>query len=138
MTRWIVLGISVLLYSGCASTQENYEVAPSESTLITDDNASTLPSQKNNTYKKPHIHHTLKKVEDNNFSPEYMYPETKEITQKPSTSSISSASSQPEVTAMSKEACMEMIGEEKFEHYTEMLGSESGAIKRCKLLKSMQ
>jgi hypothetical protein len=39
---------------------------------------------------------------------------------------------------MSKESCIEMIGQEKFDKYTRMLGGEAGAIKRCTMLKAMK
>jgi len=76
--------------------------------------------------------HTLKEVEDNNFSPEYMYPKTGQSVQHASSSEV------PQTGMMSKADCIQMIGQERFDHYTQMLGSESGAIKRCALLKAMQ
>jgi viroplasmin and RNaseH domain-containing protein len=39
---------------------------------------------------------------------------------------------------MSREECIGMIGQEKFDRYTEMFGNEAASLKRCTLLKSMQ
>ena len=39
---------------------------------------------------------------------------------------------------MTKNECIGMIGEEKFLKYTQMFGSESASLKRCKMLKAMK
>lgn len=78
----------------------------------------------------------LKEVEDTNYSSEYMYPKTekkvtKEPSQKDSLSSMQSASS------MNKQACIDMIGQAKFEQYAQMFGSEEASIKRCNMIQRM-
>jgi len=85
---------------------------------------------------KPTKVHELKEVQDTNFNPEYMYPET-------SGKKVEKAvSKQPDIpvssSVMSKEECITMIGQERFDKYTQMLGGESGAIKRCTMLKTMK
>ena len=83
----------------------------------------------------------LKEVEDTNFSSEYMYPETKKkkpatVTQTDSTVG-STEVSKTTSNSMSRGECIAMIGQEKFDKYTQMLGDEASAIKRCQMLKAM-
>ena len=70
-----------------------------------------------------------------------MYPETKEKKENPvavakadTTESVTPAAS---TSNMSRGECISMIGQEKFDKYTQMLGDEASAIKRCKMLKAM-
>ncbi len=74
----------------------------------------------------------LKKVEDNNYSSGYMYPETKKK------KSIKVAQSNTINSSMNKAECIKMIGVDKFEKYTKMFGSEDASIKRCSMLKAMR
>lgn len=122
MKRWIALGILGFVFSGCFSTEPVYRPLPEPKPVKKTKKAPTPPKVK----------HTLKEVEDNNFSPEYMYPKTKQSTQH------TSAPAAPQTDIMTKTDCIQMIGQEKFDHYAQMLGGESGAIKRCALLKAMQ
>jgi len=41
-------------------------------------------------------------------------------------------------TTMSKSECISMIGQAKFDRYTKRFGGESGAIKRCAILKKLK
>ena len=79
----------------------------------------------------------LKEVEDTNFSSEYMYPETK--SKKPSTVTEvdSTEVDKTASNSMSRGECIAMISQEKFDKYTQMLGDEAFAIKRCQMLKAM-
>ena len=77
----------------------------------------------------------LKKVEDNNYSSGYMYPGA--VKKKPV--KVAPASTVSKTTSpMSKEECISMIGQEKFDKYTQMFGSEASSLKRCKMLKAMK
>ncbi len=131
MKLWIPLLSASLLMVGCVTQQ----TAP-------------VIKQPVKEVKKP-IKHTpppkkdikLKEVEDTNFSSEYMYPETKTKKEKPvavakvaSTETTAPAAS---TSNMSRGECISMIGQEKFDKYTQMLGDEASAIKRCKMLKAM-
>ena len=79
----------------------------------------------------------LKEVDDTNFNPDYMYPEDKQIPSK--TVEKTPTPTAPAVTGgMSKEECIAMITQEKFDKYTAMFGSEEASIKRCNMLKAMQ
>lgn len=86
--------------------------------------------------KPPKKEVELKEVEDTNFSSEYMYPETdkkkKKPVEEPSETIVTS-----DASPMTKEACIAMIGQVKFDKYTEMFGSEAASIKRCQMLKAI-
>jgi hypothetical protein len=125
MEKWITLALSLVLFTGCIQ-----QSVPEYRPVHTVPKVQPKPAEPT----PPKIQHTLKKVEDTNFSPDYMYPETgtkQSVKKKDNTM-------ETVTTQMSKEECIGMIGQEKFDRYTQMLGSEAGAIKRCVLLKSMQ
>jgi len=124
--QWMILSLSLLMLTGCIqqSIPEYRAVQPLPK-------AHPKPPA---PQTPPKATHTLKEVEDTNFSPEYMYPET--AVKKPA--KTQQASTAQMTVQMSRDECIGMIGQEKFDHYTQMLGSESGAIKRCIMLKSMR
>ena len=77
----------------------------------------------------------LKEVKDTNYSDTYMYPEDGAAAKKDpvvADTPIATTSS-----AMSKNECISMIGQEKFDKYSTMFGSEDASIKRCAMLKAM-
>jgi len=77
---------------------------------------------------KPKRAKVVKKVEDTNFNTNYMYP--KKETKKPKVT--------PQTNApLTKERCIEMIGEAKFQKYAKMFGNEEASMKRCRMLESM-
>jgi len=126
MQRWIYLSLSSFLMVGCMTQQPVYRPLPKPKP------ATQKPVVKPD---KPTKVHKLKEVQDNNFDPDYMYPETPKRTRtqtKTDTAPVNVAES------MGKEECIAMIGQAKFDKYTQMLGSEDAAIKRCILLKSMK
>ena len=77
----------------------------------------------------------LKEVEDDNFSSDYMYPETNKKSAKKVAEAPVVADAAP-VHAMTNEECIAMIGQEKFNKYSEMFGT-AGALKKCKMLKAL-
>ena len=89
----------------------------------------------------PKKHIELKEVQDNNYSPEYMYPDDK---YKKQACRSQTGRYRQRISGKSGSKyeqgckCIAMIGQEKFDKYTEMYGSEAASIKRCTLLKSMQ
>jgi len=94
-------------------------------------NRTKYPKQA--TIKAPKKNIKLKKVEDNNFSPEYMYPTVaKKQTKTPTTKIVSDNTT----TSVTKEECISMIGQERFDRYVQMLGSQNAAIKRCQMIKA--
>ena len=91
--------------------------------------------------KRKHKNIKLKEVQDDNFSSDYMYPAAKKkkeniVYAKQNPNPASNNTSAPS-TEMNRSTCINMIGQEKFDKYTQMLGDESAAIKRCEILKSM-
>ncbi|QOR61381.1 hypothetical protein ACM66Z_07970 [Sulfurovum sp. ST-21] len=127
MKLWLSSSLLTLLLSGCISQQPIYRPVPVK--LKPEPEPAPVVIQ-----AKPKKTHQFKEVQDNNFSPEYMYPKVPKNqpkTQKEESVSTVSAS-------MSREDCIAMIGQQKFDKYTQMLGGESAAVKRCILLKSMK
>jgi len=118
---------------GCGSRQPTtriIEKKPQVQALPTQHTVeqSTLPP----TPKKKHI---PKVVEDSNYSDKYMYPEDSKAAKKDpiiveTTDSVS--------TSMTKEECVSMISQEKFDKYTAMFGNEAASIKRCTMIKAMK
>ena len=134
---WIPILSASLLMTGCV-TQQTAPVIKVEKPVKKKVKTKT---KKRRAPAKPKKNIELKEVEDTNFSSEYMYPEGKKKKEKP----VAIAKADPTETAapaastnnMSKSECISMIGQEKFDKYTQMLGEEASAIKRCKMLKAM-
>jgi hypothetical protein len=137
-----ILSISYLTFTGCNKVpqlpQPHVPQNRSNFIQIPDTNA-TNPIDTNQTTKPitipkpPKKHIKLKKVQDNNFSPEYMYPTTpkKEVKKVAKDEMLVS-------TTMTQQECINLIGQERFDRYTQMLGSIDGAIKRCMMIKASQ
>jgi len=130
---WIPILSASLLMTGCVTQQ----TAP----VVKEPVKKVKKVKKRSAPKAPKKDIKLKEVEDSNFSSEYMYPETKKKKEKPvavakvaSTETTAPAAS---TSNMSRGECISMIGQEKFDKYTQMLGDEASAIKRCKMLKAM-
>jgi hypothetical protein len=62
-----------------------------------------------------------------------MYPESK----KPVVKKVAKKST-PSTTKMTQQECISLIGQERFDKYAQMFGGDSGAIKRCKMIKASQ
>ena len=130
---WIPILSASLLMTGCV-TQQTAPVVKVEKPVKKVKAKKRAPA-------KPKKDIKLKEVEDTNFSSEYMYPETKTKKDKP----VTVAKADPTETVapaadtsnMSRGECISMIGQAKFDKYTQMLGDEASAIKRCKMLKAM-
>lgn len=125
--------ITLSFMIGCGSHQPKkhiIEKKPQVQTLPTKHavTQSTLPPAP----KKKHI---PKAIEDSNYSDKYMYPEDSKAAKKDpiKKETISSPSH-----SMTKEECVSMISQEKFDKYTSMFGNEEASIKRCAMLKAMK
>ena len=137
-----IITIAAMLLTGCISQQQPaYKpVLPQNPKL----NPKLTPKPKPRpkpavVLGKPTKVKELKEVQDNNFNPEYMYPDTPKRTLKaPAVSQPTNTIADASSNTMSRETCIGMIGQAKFDKYTQMLGSESAAIKRCILLRSMK
>jgi len=152
MKLWIAPALALLFLSGCNSTKKNVQLQnknAQQALLIQQQQAkietlnkrlgkhqpkkrsarrsSTLPPEPKKNIK-------LKKVEDSNFNSEYMYPQTKSKTKKVETLAQATSTG----SSMTKESCITMIGEDKFNKYTQMFGNEAASIKRCAMLKVMK
>jgi hypothetical protein len=148
----------LLIFSGCSTKTQNYRLRnknaqqsamiKKQQALINLLNSQLKVSNPSKNYariqkvtpviiktkpipKAPKKEIKLKKVEDSNYSSNYMYPKERE--KKVTVQPIPSVSS-----AMTKSECIAMIGEEKLTKYTQMFGSESASLKRCKMLKAMK
>ncbi len=95
------------------------------------------PKPKAHAPKPPKKNIKLKEVEDENFSSEYMYPETDKKSAKKQEEVTTVATEDKSVSAMTNEECISMIGQEKFEKYAQMFGGDAGALKKCKMLKAL-
>ena len=123
---------AALLLTGCIEQGPKVRKAPVK---VKETNAT----RKYVALPKKHIE--LKEVQDDNYSPEYMYPEDKYKKDKLVEAKSDSAAEEPiekAAASMSREECISMIGQEKFDKYTQIYGNEAAPIKRCTLLKSMQ
>jgi len=128
---WIILISAALFIAGCADRTPT--VAKKSIQTVDETNATKVPQR---VYRKI----KLKKVEDDNFSSEYMYPEDKvkkekvlKVAEAETTSTVATTEN-----VMNKEECVGMIGQEKFDKYTQMFGNEASSIKRCAMLKAMR
>jgi len=127
-----------LLFVGCTSSNS---VPPQYRVATT---TTQAPIVKTNRDMRPK--HEMKEVDEKNFSDSYMYPEDGKLAKKdPVKKVLAKAESNTTIapvvvtsSAMGKAECIAMMGEDKFIHYTQVLGSQSAAIKRCAMLKAMQ
>ena len=79
----------------------------------------------------------LKEVEDENFSSEYMYPETKKKSIEKPEQPVTLNTETTSTATMTNTECISMIGQEKFDKYSTMFGGDAGALKKCKMLKAL-
>ena len=132
---WIPILSASLLMIGC-TTQKTAPVIKQPVKVVKDTNTT-----KTYAPAPPKKKIELKEVEDTNFSSEYMYPEAKTKKEKPvtvaETDSTEIVTSAVSTGSMGKSECISMIGQGKFDKYTQMLGDETSAIKRCQMLKAM-
>ena len=159
MKLWLTIAFALVFFSGCNSgkyntmlrnknakqlfliKQQQAKIAMLEQKLK---ESSTRRKRKRQVFTIPNApkkNIKLKKVEDNNYSSKYMYPETKKkksaVKLAAADTNIPSANNKTSTT-MNKASCIAMIGQAKFDKYTQMFGGEAGSIKRCKMLKAMR
>ncbi len=133
MKFWIILVGAVLFVAGCTPR------APAVVTPVVVE-TNTTKVVKKHVASKPKKAIELQEVQDNNFSSAYMYPEDKVKKEKvvKVAKAETSATAGATASTMSKEECISMIGQGKFDKYTQMFGNEASSIKRCSMLKAMQ
>lgn len=125
----IIVILLTLIITGCSSNQSEI-VSPEETKT-----PQTQTIQKY-TASPPKRTFTPKIVQAENYTSEYMYPENK--VQPALVNKDNQVEQSTEMEDMTKEECIGMIGQEKFEQYTEMFSGEAAAIKRCTILKAMR
>lgn len=138
MKFWIMLATAALFIAGCASRN----TAPVQTVKETNTTKETK-TKKVHVPQKAAKNVKLKEVQDDNYSSEYMYPKGKakkekvvkvaEVETPTDTTAVATASN-----TMNREECINMIGQVKFDQYTQMFGNEASSIKRCAMLKSMK
>ncbi|MDM5272050.1 hypothetical protein PGH07_07650 [Sulfurovum sp. zt1-1] len=126
----IIVILLTLLITGCSSNQSE-TVSPEETKTP---QTQTIP--KYTAAAPPKKTFTPKLVQAENYTSEYMYPANK--VQPAMINEEKQVEQSTEMGDMTKEECIGMIGQEKFEHYTEMFSGEEAAIKRCTILKAMR
>jgi len=168
MKIWLFLGLTLFIFSGCSTKTQNYRLRAlnaKQYALIRQQQAqinqlkatlqirNRMQQQSKRIKKKvtvknvkvpqaPKKNIKLKKVEDSNYSSTYMYPGAKKkpiaTAPKEVVTTIPKQDITNTTTDMTKAECIGMIGEAKFNKYTQMFGSESASLKRCKMLKAMR
>ncbi len=139
---WIGASIALLILSGCSSRQQTtlQNQSIQQARIIEQQKARIdylnkkivwLENKQQSQEKMTKNNVKLKKVEDNNFNSDYMYPQAK------AKQATRVAQTQTAPTAMGRAECISLVGQEKFDKYTNILGSEGASIKRCIMLKSM-
>jgi hypothetical protein len=118
----VTLPLVMLLLSACGSETPTPAPVKKATTQTVERKAPPPPPKKT---------HKPKEVKDTNYETAYMYPEdNKKKKEKVTTTESTSA-------AMTKDECVAMITQEKFDKYTAMFGSEEASIKRCQMIKAM-
>lgn len=165
MKIWLGLAIALILFSGCSPRQktarqtinmqqeliqkQKLQISTLTEKLKSYSKTRTRNSSNTTVRKtlgkpigKPKKNIELKKVEDNNFNSSYMYPETKSKPKKQTKPKEKAKTTPTQVattsSTMDKAECVSMIGQAKFDKYTQMFGGEAASIKRCKMLKAMK
>jgi len=149
----LIYTICPILFIGCTNTPQSIPtpnvpinksnfISPSDSNL-TNPLDTNIAYENNNTtpvvYSKPKKTIKLKKVEDENFTPSYMYLEEQKeqhTTTKPQTPTPTIQSEQNNITDVTEEECIMILGEDRFNRYIEMLGSTQKALKRCQMIQA--
>ena len=159
MKVWFIPIVSIFIFSACSTKSSTYRLQNinarqaiyiQKQKALIESLQAQLEAKKRvrvkvrvKTHKKipviptaPKKNIKLKKVEDNNYSSGYMYPKAHKK-KKPVTVAQTDATID-ESNTMTTAACISMIGQAKFDKYTEMFGSEAASLKRCKMLKAMK
>ena len=139
--KYLLHGLYATLFTfifmvGCASRSSDNIVVKKQPISV----AKPIQEVKHTTTKKalprpPQKEIKLKEVEDTNYTDDYMYPEDGKAAKKDPIERQKVVASTN--GGMTKEACIAMISQEKFDKYTAMFGSEEASIKRCAMLKAM-
>ena len=156
MKLWLAMATTIVFFSGCNSRSQNVKLQNTnaqqslriqQQQLQIDALRDALDTKKAKARAKaasmpqaPKKNIKLKKVEDTNYSAGYMYPGAtkKKKPIKVVKSAVAKTTVATASTVMGKPECITMIGQAKFDKYTQMFGSEAASIKRCSMLKAMR
>jgi len=150
MKLWLMALVALIFFTACNSRIPSIAQQNRDAQLaIWAQQQRAQEEARRLSYAKPaKKKYKLRKVEDSNFDSNYMYPQTRskppKIIQAPRAraENNSSSNSQEKVisvpTGMSKSECINILGQEKYDKYTQMFGSEAASIKRCKMIKAMK
>lgn len=120
--RTATLSLSIFILTACGTQVDT--PAPVKKEAPKTVKKATLPPPPKSTHKP-------KEVQDTNYDASYMYPEDSKKKQANSQTNATTSAQ------MSKEECIAMVTQEKFDKYTAMFGSEEASIKRCQMIKAM-
>ncbi len=128
---WITLIAVALFIAGCAD----------KTPVVTKKPVQKVEKPKTPVPQKVHKKGELVEVQDGNFSSAYMYPEStkkqKKAVKVPEAQTETTTTVATTSNTMNKTECISMIGQDKFDKYTQMFGNEASSIKRCAMLKAM-
>ena len=135
----------VLLTSGCVRRVRHIPIEP-----IVDENETT-PVGTGELYDTTRTEHKYKlrpepySISSKEKDPELLGPQrtlntSDHVKETVASQPIStpSAPAKESTTAMTKSECISMIGSTKFERYSKRFGGDTGAIKRCAILKKLK
>ena len=134
----LTLSMTLFLLTACGSRQAPKRIIEIKTLPSVPVVKHTTPQRKIPPAPKKKI--ALKKVDDTIDNDNYMYPEDTRANKRDTTTQKASSSKSPQQTTleMTKEECISMIGQDKFDKYTEMFGNETSSIKRCMMIKAMK
>ena len=128
--------VMLTLIIGCGAREKNVKpIIEKKPQSQVKKSAHTVPQSKLPPAPKKKI--KLKEVDDKNYTDKYMYPEDTAAAKKDPVKAESAPSKAASVSGMSREECITMITQVKFDKYTTMFGSEEASIKRCAMIKAM-
>jgi uncharacterized protein YcfL len=132
------LSLTALILAGCTASQHPAYQKKGQSIIVSSQtNQWQQMTEQTTPPPPPKKKIKLKKVENHNYSDQYMYPENNARVKQ----TILTPVKKPQVmneSTMSKEECISMIGEEKFNKYTALFGSQAASLKRCTMIKAMK
>ena len=134
LTLTLIIGLGFLI--GCGSRGQTALVVEKKPSTQIVQKIEEHAVVKRDLPPAPKKVHKAKKVEDSNYSDKYMYPDDGSAAKKDPV--VTTETPVVHSNSMSKEECIAMISQEKFDKYSTMLGSEAASIKRCIMLKAMK
>lgn len=133
MKTLFILCTTVLLMVGCVTSRGSVRIVEKSPTQQVHENTVT----QNQVPPAPKKKFKAKDIHDTNHSDAYMYPEDGAAAVKDNKEEKNIVNAPNISNVMTKEECISMISQEKFDKYSTMFGSETASLKRCTMLKAM-